>query len=551
MDELNLLELLVILLLFSAVGVILAKRLKLPGLVGILLVGIILKILSDLSGFSILDNGLTSQLAEIGLALLLFLLGIEFDLKELKGKLGILSFFGAGVQICLTTLIGVMVLFWFGWGGAVGLILALGLSLSSTAVVVKLLTDKKRNLGLPGVIAVAWLLVQDLAVIPILLLLPFLSGSLNLAVDFHWLGVGGIFLFLLILFFVIDSVFDFLAKSGGRELLILVSVGLGLGMGLLFDSVGLSLALGSFIAGVLLSSSSEKHEIFAKLTSLRDLFASMFFLFLGLTLSWQVLLSSWYIILSLVFLFGLIKILIILLELLLFKVHLRVGVRVALSLMEAGEFAFVIGLAGLEKGILSEWDLSILSSVVVVSMLILPILMWLEPYIYNLLHILIKKLGIGSLARFGNKEMRAVNLKHLHPKVVIIGYGRVGGLVGEKLFKRVGRKGMVVIDYNLAVVSNLTAKNISAIFGDAQEREILELSGIERAKLAIVAIPDIRVTKHLVKLIRSMNKNVFILSRVHRKAAMAELKTIGADKLVLVEESAARLMFNYARAKLR
>jgi monovalent cation:H+ antiporter-2, CPA2 family len=250
-------------------------------------------------------------------------------------------------------------------------------------------------------------------------------------------------------------------------------------------------------------------------------------------------------ILGLVVIFGLIKFVIVLVELLVWGVHLRVATGVSLGLFEAGEFAFVIGGVALGLGVLDEISLSILSSVVIISMLIVPLMLGLEDFVYEVISFILAKFKISFSKTSGDlKRLPFVN------HVVVFGHGRVGKLIAEKLRKKLHKDKLVVIDYDLNEVNKLVSEGVNCFFGDATEGEVLEVACLERARMVIVVLPDLKTTKQVICEVRRVNSKAYLMTRAHRHSQIEELKELGANRVVVVEESVGRLMYSYVKDRI-
>jgi monovalent cation:H+ antiporter-2, CPA2 family len=539
--EMGLLMVFLVLFFLSLLGVMLAKLVKLPGVVGILLVGVLWRLMSDSLGLTFIKADLFNELAKLGVAFLLFLLGIEFSLGSWgrwRWRLVSLAF----IQIGLTAIFGFGVIFLLGVGINEALILALGLSLSSTAVVVKVLIDKGQIQSLSGQILVLWLLIQDIAVVPMFLFFSFwksiVFGTGLLAVN--WIAWVGIILLVVVTWFLVKPVFDYFAKKWGREALILGAAILGLGMGVAFESAGLSLPLGAFIAGVMVSKVNEKHEVLSKLSVMRDLFAGIFFLSLGYLVSLGVVLTEWKLVVGLVVVFGVIKMLVAGFGLSILKIHRRVAVGVAIGLFDAGEFALLLGQEGWRQGIFDLRYLSILTGVLVLSMFLMPIIAYFE----NSICFVLGKLGWGSDGKFFREDFVQ---EGKGGSVVVFGGGRAGKIVIEKLIKNHRR--VVVVDYDLRVIEGLLERKVAAIYGDALDEEVINLVKIETAKAVVITIPEERVVSQLIKMVRQKSFRVNLVVRAHRRDEAMEFKKLGASRVILAEESVGRLIYSYLRVK--
>lgn len=505
----------------AVIGGLLARKLKLPALVGYILAGILIG--------AILPPNLksVSGLAQVGIILLLFSIGVELSFDRLSKYLEI-AVFGALIQIVLVILFSYIILLFFGISGPAAWVLSFGFSVSSTAVIVKILADRGELDTIHGGIIFGWLLVQDLAVIPMIALLPFLMGG----------GGGG---FSTILFSIIKMVLiivgvvilgkkivpyfiHLLSKNNSRELLLLGAIALALGTAAVTSLFGISPALGAFLAGVVISESQEHHAIFAETRPLRDLFVALFFVTLGFLIDISRVISNLPLIIILTLIILTLKAIITFIVSATFGYKGRTGIAVSFGLSQVGEFAFVIFSSALLLKILTPEQASIGISVTLLSLIVAPILYtWVTPFWRKVKHLTI----------FSSGEHHNFSENQLVDHIIICGYGRVGSWVGKALAEY--KIPFIVVDYNQKVVKELKDAGTMVMYGDPTEPEVLEAVGIKNAKAIILAIPDHIAQETLIAFVQTHAPNVKIISRVHLDSDWEKLKTLKVDKIVQPE----------------
>jgi len=521
-------------------GGFLARKLKQSTIVGYLLVGMLFGslLISYLQAEEVLHG-----LAEVGLAFLMFTIGLELSFKRLY-KVRDVVLWGGVLQILAIIVLGVFIFPFFGFDFYSSLFMAAAFSLSSTAVVVKILSEKGELETLHGEIMMGWLLIQDLAVLPMVVILPAVAGVGNGGWAQLMISVAkaGGFLVLVILLGrkVIPFLMSKVADLKSRELLLLAVVSLCLFMALSSAALGLSVALGAFLAGIIISETSERHAIFSQIRPLRDIFAVLFFVSLGMFLRPSFLFSNLPQILGLSLLIVFLKFLVILLLNLYLGYHARTGLLVSIGLLQVGEFAFILASLGLTQNLIDNQVYSLILSVAILTLLATPALISVAPKFYLFLRKLTQKRTPGIYHRFFAKYdslgafTKGVSLEN---HIIIVGHGRVGSWIARALLM-LGVP-FVVIDLDHQVVNKLKAKDIHALYGDPADIEVLDYARVRQAKAVIVAIPDEATQEAVVANCQNLNPSVKIISRVHHSQDQSRLKALGVTAVIQPEFEAA------------
>jgi monovalent cation:H+ antiporter-2, CPA2 family len=518
--------------LAAVLGGALAKALKLPVLVGYIVAGILFGTILPGSAKNV------TTLAEIGTILLLFSIGVELPLSQITKFLKI-AVIGAVIQIILVTGVSYLILTALGFSIVSSLILSLGFSISSTAVLTLILGDKGESDTIHGGVMFSWSLVQDLMVIPIMVILPFLGNT-------GWGALGLVGISLLKAFLVIAGaillgklivpfVIHYVANLNSRELLLLSSVAIALGTAFVTSIFGISPALGAFLAGVVISESQEHHAIFAETRPLRDLFVALFFVTLGFLVNPVVILDKLPLILLITLIVIFVKAVIVFLIAAAFGYKGRTGIATAFGLAQVGEFAFVIFSSALALNLLAPGDISIGISVTLLTLIVSPILFSSVVPFWRKMRSLTAKSKLSKL--FATGERREDVIETLSNHIIICGYGRVGKWVGKALTDFAIP--FIVVDYNQKIVQNLKLEGTPVLYGDPTEPEVMEAVSIRGAKAIVLAIPDRIAQETLIAYTQSVAPDVKIISRVHLDDDFIKLKTLRVNKIVQPEFEAA------------
>lgn len=530
MNEFLIIQDIVVILLVALPIIFLFKKINLPSIVGFLIAGMLI----GPYGFNLIRSvNQISVMAEIGIMLLMFTIGLEFSLSQLIRIKKFLLIAG-GFQLLITIIFCSIIFTVLGIEINQAIFFSLLVSLSSTAIVLKILSDKDELESPHGKISIGILIFQDLAIVPMFLLLPLLSGFGQLAgsdIAVKILIAFGVLAGLLLLArFLMPLIVYQLANIRSREAFTIGVILLLLGTAYITHSFGLSFALGAFIAGLILSESDYNHQIVSDILPFRDSFNSIFFVSIGLLLNIQFVLENVLMISGLTLGIIIVKTLVIVAIVYFMKYPLRIGILAGLGLAQIGEFSFVLAQAGLNfKLIGNDYYNSFLASTIF-SMILTPLLIKLSPFIAGKTSALEK-----------DKKHNENYLENLHAHVIIAGFGLNGSNLARVL-KETGIK-YVVTELNPDTVKKEKAKDEKIIYGDISREEVLKAVRIDKANIIVYAISDPAVTKLSLKLVKKLNPNIYALVRTRYINEIDELKKLGADEVIPEEFETALQIF--------
>ncbi|MBD2278054.1 cation:proton antiporter [Aphanizomenon flos-aquae] len=532
---------LTIVLVATALGGFLSHRLHQPVILGYLVSGFAI----GPFGFKLLSNVADiKSLAEIGVAFLLFALGVEFSLADLK-RVKQIAIKGSLLQIGLTIALVAIVTVFTGWASGItqGIFLGAVLSLSSTAIVLKTLTESGETNTVHGQIMLAILIAQDLALGVMLAILPALQQPENIAVALGFALVK-IALFavvaIILSLWIVPRILSNIAATESNELFLLVVIALCLGVSLTTAYLGLSIAMGAFVAGLMISEIDYADQALAKILPLRDTFASLFFASIGMLIDPAILINNFGLILGLVTLVMLGKAAIILGIVLKFGYSLKNAIIVSFGINQIGEFSFVLALAGLKLELLSQQTYSLLLGTTAITLVLTPLSLKVAPLIVDNLHknpLLAKLLQRFSVPK--TISMPEIITDH----VVVAGYGRVGQVI-VSILQSQGYP-VVVIENSEASVQRLRMRQIPYIFGDADSELVLEKAHLETAKALAIALPDPASTRLLLKNALTIAPYLDVIARSHSNKEIDILAQMGAKEVVQPEFEAALELGNH------
>jgi CPA2 family monovalent cation:H+ antiporter-2 len=516
-----------LILVAALLGGLVAQRLGLPLILGYILAGVAVG--PNTGGPTVSSVHDIELLAEIGVALLLFTIGLHFSLDELAPVRRV-ALLGTAAQMALTIAFsyGLGRLLGFGWQEAAWF--GALLSLSSTAVVLKSLSEQGVMGTLSSRVILGMLIVQDLAVVPLIIVLPELG---NIGEGLSDLGVAALraALFVAVMLAFGRRILPWLmarvAAWNSRELFLISVVAIGLGVGYATYLFGLSFAFGAFVAGLVLSQSDYSHQALADVEPLRDVFAMLFFVSVGMLLDPAFLIQNAGTVALVVVLVFVVKGLVFAGVVRAFGYGNIIPFAVGLGLFQVGEFSFVIARVGLEDGAISQRSYSILLTTAVITMSLTPFAMRLAPLLYG-----------RWRERFPRETMSTFNLpeRGLRDHVVIAGYGRVGSFVA-RLLARLDQP-FVVVDPNPGRADEARDAGYPVVYGDAAAEPVLEAAGVRRARLVIVTVPDPVGARLVVERARSINPNVHVVARTTTVEQLEELGRLGIYEAVHPESEA-------------
>jgi CPA2 family monovalent cation:H+ antiporter-2 len=540
-----------------------AHRLKLPVLVGYLTAGVILS--ANTPGF-VADMELSGQLAEIGVILLMFGVGLHFSLKDLLAVRRI-ALPGALVQIAAATTLGAAVAVSWGWNLGVGIVFGVALSTASTVVLLRALEQRGLLKSVNGSIAVGWLIVEDLAMVLVLVLLPPLAGWLGGESGSSPTGIansdllttllltfGKVSVFIALMLIVGKRVFPWLlwhvASTNSNELFILsviaVAIGIAYGSAMLF---GVSFALGAFFAGMVMRESDLSHRAAHESLPLRDAFSVLFFVSVGMLFDPDVLLEEPLHVLATLAIVIVGKSLAAFLLVLAFRYPLNTALTVSASLAQIGEFSFILAALGVSLGLLPVEAQSLILAGAFISIT-------LNPFVFKAIEP--AQAWIRSRSRLARVLERSddplaelpttVASSYVTNHVVLVGYGRVGSHIGKALTEQ--GLPLVVAEQNRETVEALRKRGMHAVAGDAAEPAVLIQAHIARAAMLVIAVPDTLRARRMIETARILNPPIEIIVRTHNEEEAALLRKESGGMVFLGEHELALSMTRHVLSKI-
>ncbi|MEX1002417.1 MAG: cation:proton antiporter [Crocinitomicaceae bacterium] len=531
--EFPLLPDIVIILGLSVIIVLLFQKFKLPSILGFLITGMIV----GPHGLNLIQVSHEVEiLSEIGIIFLLFVIGIEFSLKGLASIKNTVLL-GGGLQVFGTIGVVTGVSYYLGLTLQEAVFMGFLVSLSSTAIVLKMLQEKGELTSPHGRVSVAILIFQDIIVVLMMLVTPMLAGkSENPGEDLLWLviKVAGIIVAVIVLAkFVVPLLLKLVVKTRSRELFILTIIVLCFATAWMTSSVGLSLALGAFFAGLIISESEYSHQATANILPFREIFISFFFVSVGMLLNLSFFIENiWYIHLLAAGVV-IIKLLIIFFTVLLLKYPPRTSMLTALAIFQVGEFAFLLSTVGMKNELLSESVYQYFLAISIISMGATPFIINFSPAISNFLlrtpmpKAVRDKLTSRAKAELG-EEKDAVRTYRDH--VIIIGYGLNGQNVA-----RAARKAdipYVIIELDPEAIRKAKKREEPIIYGDASNDLILKHVHVQEARVVVVAISAHDATRNIVRIVRQFTETAYIIVRTRYIKEVEGIINLGADEVI-------------------
>jgi monovalent cation:H+ antiporter-2, CPA2 family len=518
-------------LIVAFIGGVLARRIGLPTIVGYLIAGIVIGPFTP--GF-VGDTGTIQQLAELGVIFLMFGVGLHFSFNDLW-RVRDIAIPGALIQTVLASLLGFGLSRIWGWTVSAGLVLGLAISVASTVVLLRGLMDNSLLNTSHGQSAVGWLVMEDILSVIILVLMPALAGNSG-SIDWQNLAItlAKAAAFVVIMVFVgarlIPWLLERIAHTRSRELFILATLAITLGTAMgASELFGVSLALGAFVAGAIISKSHLSHQVGADVFAFREAFSVLFFVSVGMLVNPAFLWNNLgqVILLTLLVLLG--KSIIVILMGLVFPRPARTFLVVAVGLSQIGEFSFILGQSGLTLKMLNSDQYSLILAAALLSIS-------LNPFMYKLLPVLERVLrripGFWKQLE-SNKPLPEIDEKKLVNHVVIIGYGRAGKHMVDVL--ETLAVPLLVIESDSEIIELLNKKNIPTLFGDAGNSEVISHAHLNQASVLVSTVPDEVTTTMIVTAARDINPDLSIVARTAIEEGVIHLAELGANHIVQPE----------------
>ncbi|WP_394200394.1 monovalent cation:proton antiporter-2 (CPA2) family protein [Shewanella waksmanii] len=511
-----------LMLVIAIIAIALLRRAGLPAILAYLATGVI----SGPAGFNWFSQHQMHSVAELGVVLLMFSLGLEFSLPRLWAMRR--TVFGLGsAQVFVTAIVAIGVSLLSGLSLVEAVVVGSAIALSSTAIVLKLLNEQGWLRRRHGELSVSVLLFQDIAVVPLLILLPLLStqGEPMTWQTISYAMLEGVAAFVLLMAFgkwALPKLFDEVARSRSNELFVLSTLVVALITGAFTQWIGLSMALGAFMAGMLLGESQYKRQLEADIRPFRDLLMGLFFISIGMLLDFSLVLAFWWQILLLVVAVIIGKALIVFGLLRLAKESFRTSVATAISLAQVGEFSFVVLALAVNYQLLEATLSTKLVMVAVLSMAVAP---WLVRHSVDIARRL-----QGARGRSPEELHIDPSLEHAQDLVLILGYGRVGQTIAR--FMKTEAVPFIVLDLDPTRVSEAQRAGEPVYFGDVSKRSILKQAKIKQAKLIVLTFSEGRILEDVLPLCRQLAPDAKILVRTRDDEGMQELEQAGASQVI-------------------
>ncbi|WP_430391136.1 YbaL family putative K(+) efflux transporter [Dyella sp. 20L07] len=532
---------------------VIAHRLKLPALAGYLLAGVVC---GPFTPGYVADGVLAHQLAELGVVLLMFGVGLHFSLKDLLSVKSI-AIPGALGQMAVATLLGMGLGWLLGWPVAQGFVFGLALSVASTVVLMRAMEERRLMDTERGRIAVGWLIVEDLAMVLALVLLPVLGASLagdaaaapsigEIAATVG-LTIGKVVVFVAVMLIVGKRVIPWLlqvvAQTGSRELFRLAVLAIALGVA--FGAAGLfgvSFELGAFFAGMMMGESKLAHDAAEETLPLRDAFAVLFFVSIGMLFNYHVVLTEPLVVLAALLIIVVGKSLAALLIVLAFGKPLKTAMTIAVSLAQIGEFSFILIGVGVTQNLVSKEAQDVLLAAAIVSILINPLLFKLFDRFKQRLDARAAAEHAQASAVASLESAEALLPTALHDHVVVAGYGRLGQLLGDAV--HANGQPLLVLEEEKENVEALRQLGIETIVGNASSDPVLDAANLPQAQALLVTVPKAFEAGEVVRAARALNPALQIIARADSDECRNHLLKQGANKVVMGEQELAHAMID-------
>lgn len=543
---------------------VLAHRLKLPPLVGYLVAGIVIGFAPAVGA----DQNIANQLSEVGVILLLFGVGLHFSVQDLLSVRAI-AIPGAIVQGLIATPLGMAVGWALGWNPAAGFIFGLALSVASTVVLLRMLQERRLLETERGKITIGWLIVQDIAMVLALVLLPAITGLFQGEAPPDAIEmtrqvaevVGKLLVFTLAMLVVgkklIPALLHYVAHTGSRELFRLAVLSIALGFAYVAAELfGVSLALGAFFAGMVLSESQLSQQAATESLPLRDAFAVLFFVSVGMLFHPSIMIEEPLAVLATVAIIVIAKSIAAFGVVRLFGQSSDTGLMISASLAQIGEFSFILASLGLALGVLPSEGRDLILAGSIITILLNPLLFSaLDRYYEWRERARLDEASPDANGEEGEEPEEATPTREPIPEtgltdhVVLVGHGRVGRYVSKALLER--GVPVYIIEDDAEDAADLNAQGVEALNGNAADPEVIKSAKLNEARCLLVAIPDAFEGGQVVEQARAINPKLRIVARAHSEAEIDHLAKHGADFVVMGEHEIGKAMLGELNAQER
>jgi CPA2 family monovalent cation:H+ antiporter-2 len=521
--EPELLKALVLVFGVSAISVFILNRFQVPPLVGFIIAGVII----GPSGIGIIKNTHEIEaLAEVGVILLLFVIGIEFSLKKLIKIRNIVLLSGGG-QVIITTLLTMLMFFYFLDDLKVSLFFGFLAALSSTAIVLKTLEEKGEVDSQHGRLMLGVLIFQDLCVVPMMLIVPMLAAGSFDAIGLMYLTMKALAIIAIVLLsarWIVPEILHQIVRTKSRELFIISIIFICLGTALLTSRFGLSLALGAFLAGLVISESDYAYQATSDILPFKESFLGLFFVSIGMLIDMSFLLDNWTRVLAALIFIIILKSTTATATLLATSSEVKASVHAGIGLAQIGEFSFILAESGKMAGLFSEDLFQLFLSAAVLSMVLTPFLHRVAPVVSNY------AVTKTPLRRFRLTHKETGPPAKMLGHVIIVGFG----LNGRNLAKTLKNSGIkyLILELNSVTVRKKKSEDEPIYYGDGTSPEVLRKLGVERARALVVAISDPIASRKIVSIARTESPGIYILVRTRYQTEIDELIAVGADTVI-------------------
>jgi monovalent cation:H+ antiporter-2, CPA2 family len=538
MDDANFLATLAVALIAALAGVVLAIRLGQSAILGYILGGIVIG--PHTPGF-VGDQLAVDQLANVGVILLMFTIGVQLSLRDLL-RVGRVATLGGAAQVVLTIAIGWLAGTLLGWGWLEALFFGAVISNSSSTVLSKVLAERGESGAVHSQIALAWSTIQDMSTIILVVVLAALAaGGDGMLLDLTWATARAV-LFLALIgpvgIRLLPWMFERIAALRSREIFVVSVAAFALGTAYASTFFGLSLALGAFVAGVVVSESDLSHQIIGEVTPLRDIFAGIFFISIGMLVDLGYVMANLPLVLLAVGLIVVVKGILVTGLALAFRYPVRTAALTGVALAQSAEFSFILARVGVELEAVSQPVFSLMLAAAAFSIVVSPMLHTAGPSIVRQLERYLKEPEFRRLPAGGADE------PPLRGHAVLCGHGRVGHVIANA----VRRRGfpILVVEQDQRVVSELRDAGVPALLGYAEHPTLIEQMHLEAARVLIVAIPDALAARRIVDAALRINPRLHIVARTHSHEERDRLDQLGVDESVIGELELALEMTRFA-----